>query len=261
MSDLERRLIALAGVVDYPPTPDLGRSVRERLAREPGGARAVRPRRGFARRRTLAIALAAFLLACGSAMAASSAIRDAVLDLLGLGGVEIRRVPDPPSAPVRAPEAGLGRRVAVQEARERPRYRVPEPHLPDLGAPSAAYFRRFPPGGQVAFFYDLPAGGGGPEAPGQLLFSVFRGGEITRYIEKSLGPGTRAEEVTVHGRAAIWLSGRPHSFVYRDAAGQLKNETLRLAGNTLLWERNGLTLRLEGAPTREEALRIAASVR
>jgi ABC-type transporter Mla MlaB component len=37
--------------------------------------------------------------------------------------------------------------------------------------------------------------------------------------------------------------------------------TLRLARNTLIWQRGSVMLRLEGELTRAEALRIARSVR
>jgi hypothetical protein len=39
------------------------------------------------------------------------------------------------------------------------------------------------------------------------------------------------------------------------------DETLRLVGDTLVWEASGLTLRVEGAPSLEAALRVAASLR
>jgi hypothetical protein len=41
----------------------------------------------------------------------------------------------------------------------------------------------------------------------------------------------------------------------------VRNEELRLAGNTLLWVQGDLTLRLEIAGSREDALRIAGSMR
>ena len=63
------------------------------------------------------------------------------------------------------------------------------------------------------------------------------------------------------GAPGIFLSGGPHVVFYRDASGEIRNETLRLAGNTLLWERGELLLRLESALPLEEALRVARSVR
>ena len=45
---------------------------------------------------------------------------------------------------------------------------------------------------------------------------------------------------------------------YLDADGEPGTEPLRLAGDTLLWERAGTTLRVEGARDLAEALEIAA---
>ena len=47
---------------------------------------------------------------------------------------------------------------------------------------------------------------------------------------------------------------------FLDANGVLRDETLRLAGNTLLWEQGDLTLRMELGGDKEAALRMAASL-
>src|SRR5207249_605229 len=57
------------------------------------------------------------------------------------------------------------------------------------------------------------------------------------------------------------LAGQPHQFFFRDPAGTMQPETLRLAGNTLLWEDGALTYRLEAQVSLEEAVRIASSLR
>ena len=44
----------------------------------------------------------------------------------------------------------------------------------------------------------------------------------------------------------------------RDQSGRQSDERFRLASNVLLWEQDGLTLRIEGAISKEQALRIAA---
>jgi hypothetical protein len=69
------------------------------------------------------------------------------------------------------------------------------------------------------------------------------------------------ESIVVNGGMGYWIEGQPHLFIYRDARGEIRDEILRLAGNTLLWEQGGLTLRLEASIPRETALRIANSVR
>lgn len=94
------------------------------------------------------------------------------------------------------------------------------------------------------------------------LLTEFRGGLAPELIGKLAGGGTRVETVTVAGGApGIFLSGGPHAVFYRDPNGEIREETLRLAGNTLLWQRGELLLRLESALSRAEALRVARSVR
>jgi hypothetical protein len=68
------------------------------------------------------------------------------------------------------------------------------------------------------------------------------------------------EAATVNGRPAYWVAGGEHFFFYRDENGQIVESTLRLVGSTLIWEQDGLTLRIEGAPSLDEAMRIAESL-
>jgi hypothetical protein len=67
--------------------------------------------------------------------------------------------------------------------------------------------------------------------------------------------------VTVNGRPGYWLDGQPHAFMYFDSSGQVHQDTVRLAGNVLFWEQDGVTFRLEGARDQATALRLAATVR
>jgi hypothetical protein len=66
----------------------------------------------------------------------------------------------------------------------------------------------------------------------------------------------------VGGSRGFWLAGKPHYVVFRDRSGQYRQDVIRLAGSTLLWEGGAHTLlRLEGAASLEQALRVASSVR
>ena len=65
----------------------------------------------------------------------------------------------------------------------------------------------------------------------------------------------------MNGGPGVWLAGRPHQVIYRDADGEIRDDAVRLAGNVLLWEQDGLTLRLEGAASLDDALAYAARVR
>jgi hypothetical protein len=66
--------------------------------------------------------------------------------------------------------------------------------------------------------------------------------------------------VSVSGAPGYWIEGGEHFFFYRDADGEVVDDTLRLVGTALVWEQDGLTLRVEGAPNLAAALRIAESL-
>jgi hypothetical protein len=78
-----------------------------------------------------------------------------------------------------------------------------------------------------------------------------------------VGPDTKIESVIVNGVPGIWLEGAPHAvFVVPSPAGHdVVSDNIRLAGNTLLWYRNGVTYRLEANVTKDRALQIAGTVR
>ena len=63
------------------------------------------------------------------------------------------------------------------------------------------------------------------------------------------------------GAAGYWIVGRPHEVMLVDRHGRPFPETVRLAGNTLVWQRGELTMRIEGRFGKAKALRIARSVR
>jgi hypothetical protein len=75
-----------------------------------------------------------------------------------------------------------------------------------------------------------------------------------------LEAGTSVDGVRVDGAPGYWISGRPHFVLVVDSQGNIVEDDVRLAGNVLLWERGDVTLRLEAAVTKEEAVRIAESV-
>jgi hypothetical protein len=252
MSDLDRVLRELAADLQHPPTPALADVVVRRL-------RAERPR-GAIRTRRLVIALAVALLVPAAAVAAVRPVRDAVLELFGIKGVQIVRTSTlPPVYPGRP--QGLGQRVALAKALGLVDFPAVTPHLAQLGAPDEAYYRALPPGGAISLVYLAQAGGSRSSLTHErLLLTEFRGAQAPSFVRKFIGPGTSVQRVRVHGGAGLWLSGQPHEFGYLDAHGETQVETLQLAGNTLLWERGPLTLRLEGAASRAAALRIARSL-
>ena len=286
-AELEAALRDLGARLAYPPTPALAGTVRRRLEQAPP-RRALWP--AWLTRRRLGLALAALLLLIGATLALFPEARTAVAERLGLRGVSIEFVPAVPTptptatpmpTPTPAPAAlptptpaptptprpvnerlNLGRPTTLAEARERAPYPVAVPSLPTLGQPDGVYLSESAPERPLAFVYlarpGLPAAG---ETGVALLLIQLRGDIPQPIIGKGTGPNTRVEQLTLNGAPAFWLEGDPHQVFYRDAAGQVRNETVRLAANVLLWQRGDVTLRLEGKLTRDEAVRIAESTR
>jgi RNA polymerase sigma-70 factor (ECF subfamily) len=253
-------------------------TVKSRLSRAMTRLRAV----------ALPALLAVLLLALtGGALALFPAARSAIGQRLGLRGVTIEHVPDAPAAPAApdaaggtapaAPDAvggtapaapppdgrlGLGVPVSLEAAQARLAFAPVLPALPELGQPDETYAAADVPGGRLTLLYwprpSLPETGASGVG---LLVTQLQGAVAPEAaIAKLLGPGTRLEAVTVNGRRGYWIQGQAHVVFVRDASGGVRDETLRLAENTLLWEQGELTLRLELAGTREEALRIAGSM-
>jgi len=244
MADLETRLRALGAQAQWPSTPDVATAIRGRLAGAP-------PRRD--RRRAVALAIALALLVPAAAVAAVPGARHAVLDWLGLRSVRVRTVPAPPRAAGRPLDPTLGRRTTLRDARRRLAFAVRVPAA--LAAPDRVYLARTPPGGRVTLVYAAR-----PGRP-RLIVTQFRGSRTRAFLEKSVGPGTTVQRLRVGRAPGAWLAGRPHGFVYADAHGVIREEDTRLAGNVLVWERDGVVLRLEGRLTRARALRFARSFR
>jgi hypothetical protein len=273
--DLEGALADLAAAIEFPPTPDLAGAVATRLAEAPApGPTPARARRrdrlaGLGRlagwRRLAVVGLAAVLLAA-AVLVASPGTREAVARRLGLRGVGVELGgPPPPTVTTRPGERldlGLGQRVTLEEARRRVGFPVLVPGAAGFRQPAAVYVNEaVPVGGRVDLVYrarpGLPAS---PFTDVGLLVTEFRGQPTPDFIKKVARAGL-VEEVTVDGQPGYWFSGEPHFFTYLDATGQVRDEQTRLAGNTLIWQRGDLTLRIEGEISRQEALALARSMR
>lgn len=250
---LDDSLLDLARELEHPPTPDIAGAVQRRLTEHP-------PRRPLRTRRLVVVLVLVLALPAG-ALAASPPVRDALRDVLGIGAVKIER--SARALPALAPpdRLALGTRVARGAPRD-VRFATVQPRLDELGGPDEVYVRRSPPGGALSFVYRAgsPAGRAVLTRRGMLL-TQFRGTGSDRFAGKLLGPDTKVERLTVDGEAGLWLTGQPHGFAFIDARGRNWFERLCLAGDTLLWQRGPLTLRLEGALSKAAALRVARSVR
>lgn len=244
MSELELALVDLGRHLDLPATPELAPPVRQRLAEGPT------PRFAPGGRRALLIALAVLAVAVGAVMAVPQT-RAAILEFFHLRGVTIERVGELPTVPVNDDFNKLlvGEPVTLEEAEELVSFEIVVPEA--LGDPDGIYYQDSPRGGMVSFVY------GTLENP-RVLFTQFRA-TVDQVIYKKVAATTRIQPVEIEGRQGYFLSGDPHDFAYYDADQQFRQELVRLAGNTLLWERGLLTLRLEADITLQEALKIARS--
>jgi hypothetical protein len=185
------------------------------------------------------------LLLAGTA-AAIPGVRDPVLDWLGLRSVRVERVPRPlPAAP--GDHLGLGRRMTLAAARSRLGF---TPVLPAGLGPATVYYETFPPGGQLGLAY----------ARGVVVSEVAGHLEM-RFLQKFLPPGTKAEPLTIDGGHALWIHGTPHQYAYVGRDGNIHTDSVRTAGNVLLWHRGDLLIRIEGARSKARALAIARSAR
>lgn len=133
-----------------------------------------------------------------------------------------------------------------------------------LGQPDAVYLGDVALRGQVALVYaprdDLPAsnllGGAG------LLVTQNRGEPDDGLARKLVQTGlARVEPVDVNGATGVWISGEPHVFWYLAPDGFAIEDSRRLVGDTLAWERDGVLYRIEGAIPLAQALEIARSMR
>lgn len=244
MNELECALVALGRDLDVPETPDVVPSVLQGLESRD------RPR-GTRRRRALAVAIA--VLAALTAALAVPAARSALFRVLHIGGERIelvdelpRVVPDPAGLDL---ELALGDRISVAEARRRAGFDLRE--LEE--APDRVYLDSR---GMVWFLYGRPS---------NVRLLVAQTSQLAvdpeLILKKLVGPGTSVEPVLVDGARGVYISGDTHFLVFLDEQGNPVEESARLARNVLVWERDGVALRLEGDLTKEQALELAESLR
>jgi hypothetical protein len=252
MRDLHEELTALS--VEWPATPDVAGAVAARLA---AGDAVARPRPRRAWRPVLAYGLAALAAGFAIVMAVSPDARSAVLEWLGLKSVKIeRREPTaPPPRPGKLGAGlGLGTPATLAEARRRyPFLRLPQADR--LGRPDTVYLGRL----GVALVYGKRPGYARSTTTGAAVLVQELPARVEPFIEKTVGAGTRLERLRVDGDPAFFITGA-HGFAFQ-AEGGIRFEDQRLAGNTLLVERDdGLLVRVEGDLTRDRAVAIARSI-
>lgn len=247
-SHVEVLLTELAGHIDWPEHPDQMPAIRRRLA---SGTTRSRRYRWIPVTAVVLVVVAALLLLSPNA-------REAVADLLGVAGIEIRFGPDP--ADVVGGELDLGEAVTLEEAAEAVDFRLSIPE--DLGPPDAVWVSERPSSGRVSMVWEgtvaLPASG---ESGIGVVYSQF-GLELADEagFVKSVTPENSVRAVEVDSALGLWIEGAPHVISYEDSAGNRVEEETRLAGNVLMWESEGVTHRLETTLGMGPTLALAGSL-
>ena len=308
--NLEKELRELRTRIEYPPTPDLARTVRSRLDAEasessgPGAWRRLISRPGWAAAAAVTVLLSLFAL--------SPAMRSTVSDSgssfgggsagAGAAGGAAKDASSAEDLPASSPEyaveesaspggqgasggaaagassaagygmppgeaLGLGERLSAPEARARVGdLLVPGEVLAELEVGSEDYV--------CAETGAMCAAGGPFDKDGVVL--VFRPGrslaplgntDVGLVLVQTPGglegiydlpgvrnSGVRREEVVVGGERRFWF---PDGRLLRPQPGEIES----LPGGALLWERGGVALLMRADVSREEAIRIAETVR
>jgi hypothetical protein len=162
-------------------------------------------------------------------------VRASVADWFGFGGVVVRR--DPSATP------GPGAPPPVRGHAPLDGAYVPA----ELGEPDGVTVAD---GGRVLSM-SWQVGGG------TVRLDQFRATIDMIFVKKA---GAAVEWVKVEGDDGMWFA-EPHFVQLVDPEGRSRREAPRTAGPTLVWQRGGTTLRLEGVPDRARAIAIARSAR
>jgi hypothetical protein len=261
MNDLEQALFDLGAHLDHPAGDELVARVTSRLRDDDAPARDGHANRSW----MLAAAAAVVVVLLG--LAAFTPTREAIAGWLGIGAVEIRERPAPapggtttvprPAAQVPGsvgstavgPRTTDGGPADLARAQQLVRFPITLPDEALVGRPTEITIDRRPPGGLVAVEYQgfslLEVG----SAPGQAAV-----------IGKFADPGVEVERVRVAGNDALWVTGQPHEVAYIDQNGQYRTDTVRRAGNVLVWAKGDVTYRIEGASDLAAARSIAETI-
>ena len=177
-------------------------------------------------------------------------------------------LPTPSRAPTPTPTVGppgstlgLGRIVTLDEARTAVDYPIILPTDTRLGAPDLIWLDDV---GRVTMLWLARPGLTTIVEPGiSLIVTEFPGHMDEAYFQKILQGGTTIETVKVGEATGYWIAGDPHQFVYvgPGPTGEPTFENRRLVGDTLAWSVGDVTYRIETSLGKDEAIRVAESMR
>lgn len=185
-------------------------------------------------------------------------VRQAVANLLEVAGIQVE-FGDAPELP---PPSNLapGDQVDMESAARAVDFPILTPST--IEPPTAVHLLQWELGTQVFLAWvasdRLPQVG---ESSTGLLLAEFRADLDQAFFSKIVEGGTTVDRVVVNGVPAYWLAGSPHVFMFEAGPSDLVEDETRLTGNVLIWERDGITYRLESGLNRDQTLEIAESLR
>lgn len=263
-TEFEKQLREIATGMEYPPTPDIAGFVTTRLRPVPGEGRPRLFSRPFAWSLTLLLILLSSLLLIPPA-------RAAILEFIQIGVVRIFPRPRESLAeaivtatpdiltPTTATPGGtpsllipfldqIAGETKLANARQEASYPILLPSYPmDWGQPNHVYVQ---------------------DANGVMTILVWMDAQQPERVALSLHfipPGSWAiekvhplviEETEVNGQRALWTEG---PYPLRLSNGDIRLTRL-IEGHVLIWEKDGITYRLETELSLEEAIKIAESL-
>ena len=246
---LERDLRSLAD--GFPETPALAPRVLAQAQRASANRRR--------RRRVTLLAFAVFLLVPATALAVSGDLRDRVLETFGLRDVKITTVSRLPELGADVRRLQLGPRISLAKAREDLGVDVSPPTA--LGKPDGIFEDLLESGVDITFLYEPRTTDERIGVRRRVLVSVVRGTIDKTVIGKTVDATTKKTPLVIDGEFALLLTGAPHMMVlFRSPDGGYDQTYARLAGTTLLWQRENVLVRVEGELPRARLIAIARSV-
>jgi hypothetical protein len=236
-----------SGAFAYPPTPRIADAVAARLRDEPARPPLLPRLLAAPLARAAAGAALALLLVLGVSLAVPRS-REALADFFGLSSVRVDRTPHVgPTPPALSPES-FARPATIEEARA-----------------AVAFPLRFYERDGVRYYPNaVYLADAGSTIPYPILvyddFDLYerQGG----FFGKGGPDPDLIHEIEFDGMPALWIDEGGHIAETYDAEGRLIVESVRTVERaTLIWERDGITFRLETALSQAGAIEVARSLR
>ncbi len=245
------RALATAGRdLDWPSSPDVAGRVSGALLDRQRHPSLARPRPSLPRRRRTVLLLVAGLLLLAAAAVAAKIVID-------LGALTIDTIPGRPTALPTVVASGptFGHRTSLDGAEREAGFPAQIPAA--LGDPDAVWVDATDDGSRIVLAWT--ASGALPPIDGLPWGAALYGfrGQLEQAAKSVFVDGNTFEDATVDGHDAFWITG-PHELDLVTGDGTYARYLV--TGNVLVWESDGVVLRLETALDLPAAVRIAESI-